>query len=68
MVNLFLQRSSSGVVTLKPKVQSKIEGVFPVYTEEDFEEEFEKFFSIKKSEIIKGSKRTLYLMVKKGKV
>ena len=63
------------IVEFIPKEDSQVqkllatrEDIFPNYTKDDFEEEFEKFFSTKKSETIKGSKRTLYLMVKKEKL
>ncbi len=63
------------IIEFIPKKDSQVqkllatrEDIFPDYTKEGFEKEFEKYFIIKKSESIKGSKRTLYLMVKKGKV
>lgn len=39
--------------------------IFSQYTQKDFENEFEQFFSIKEAVPIKGSKRVLYLMEKK---
>lgn len=63
------------IVEFIPKEDSQVqkllatrEDIFPNYTREGFEKSFKTFFNIKKTEIIKGSKRTLYLMVKKGKV
>ena len=57
------------IVEFIPKEDSQVQkllttrkDIFPDYTKDGFEESFEKFFSIKKSESIKGSKRTLYLM------
>lgn len=41
--------------------------IFKEYTKEHFEKAFSAFFQIKKAVSIKGSKRTLYLMEKKGK-
>lgn len=51
-----------------PKVQKLLltrEDIFPDYTKEAFEEDLNKVFSIKGSEEIEGSDRTLYLMEKK---
>lgn len=41
------------------------EDIFPHYTKEDFEREFEKLFTIQEKVSIKGSLRTLYLMEKR---
>jgi hypothetical protein len=38
------------------------EDVFPGYTQEGFERAFEPVFDVQRSELIKGSERTLYLM------
>lgn len=39
--------------------------IFPNYTKKDFEDAFIPYFKIKESVVIKGSKRTLYLMERK---
>lgn len=39
--------------------------IFTHYTQTDFEQEFEKYFKIKKATPIRGSKRILYLMERK---
>lgn len=39
--------------------------IFTNYTQEYFEEAFSAYFTIKQKEVIKGSKRTLYLLEKK---
>lgn len=41
------------------------EDVFPKYTQEDFEQEFGKFFKTVKKAALPNSKRTLYLLAKK---
>jgi hypothetical protein len=41
--------------------------IFSEYTKKDFEKAFSTFFNIRKAVAIKGSKRTLYLMEKRGK-
>lgn len=52
-----------------PKVQKLLstrEDIFPNYTQEAFEEEFGKFFSMLESRVIEGSNRILYLMEIRG--
>jgi hypothetical protein len=60
------------IIEFIPKNDSQIqrllatrEDIFHTYSEERFELEFMKFFTIKTSKRIKGSKRTLYLMKKR---
>ncbi len=49
------------------KLLSSREDIFVDYNEKGFEEAFKQFFEIKKKTIIKGTKRTLYLMTGKKK-
>ena len=60
------------VIEFVPKEDSQVqkllatrEDIFPNYTKEGFETAFSRLFTIKNISNIKGSKRTLYLMVKK---
>lgn len=62
------------IIEFIPKEDSQVqkllvtrEDIFPNYTKENFEKEFARFFSIKKSSNIKNSKRKLYLMINKNK-
>lgn len=57
------------VIEFVPKEDSQVkrlllnrEDIFPHYTQKDFETAFKKCFTIKKSESVKDSCRTLYLM------
>ena len=52
-----------------PKVQKLLatrEDIFPNYTREAFEEEFNKLFRIEECRKVRGSDRTLYLMNRRG--
>lgn len=60
------------VIEFVPKEDSQVqrlllnrEDIFPNYTRKDFEAAFKKFFTIKKSEPVRDSSRTLYLMSSK---
>ncbi|MDP2720721.1 MAG: SAM-dependent methyltransferase [bacterium] len=61
------------IIEFIPKEDSQVqkllasrEDIFPNYSQNAFEKEFSALFSIKRSEKVKGSKRTLYLMSKKA--
>ena len=56
----FIPKSDSQV----KKLLSTREDIFGNYSQEGFEKEFTKFFKIKKSADIKGSKRILYLLIR----
>jgi ribosomal protein L11 methylase PrmA len=69
LAEFFALLSQSLIIEFIPKEDSQVqkllssrEDIFPNYTEDNFEGVFQKFFTIKKVENIKGSKRTLYLM------
>lgn len=74
LAQFFANTSQSLIIEFVPKedpqaqilLQSR-EDIFANYNRESFEKEFGKFFSIKEREILPRSKRSLYLMVKKGK-
>ncbi len=60
------------IIEFVPKTDSQVQhllatrkDIFTCYYEKNFEEEFEKYFSIKLKEDISGSERKLYLMRKK---
>ena len=60
------------IIEFVPKVDSQVqrllatrEDIFPDYTQEIFENEFEHYFELKDSTKISGSERTLYLMRKR---
>jgi len=69
-IALFFSRlCRSLVVEFIPKDDSQVrlllatrEDVFPGYTQEGFEREFQKHFAIERREAVAGSKRVLYLM------
>ena len=72
LANFFSLICSYLIIEFIPKEDSQVqkllasrEDIFPNYTKKGFESEFNKLFIIKKSSIIRGSKRILYLMVKK---
>ncbi len=69
IAEFFAQLCRFLIVEFVPKDDSQVkrllatrEDIFPNYTQEEFEKEFARYFSTLKSEKIKGSKRTLYLM------
>jgi len=45
------------------KLLSSRKDIFPDYTQQDFEKIFRKYFQIENSVKIKGTPRTLYLMI-----
>lgn len=57
----FIPKSDSNV----ERLLSRREDIFPDYTQQNFEEEFNEFFNILDSKKIEDSERTLYLMKKK---
>ncbi len=68
----FQRMCNSLIIEFIPKSDSKVqkllatrEDVFPGYTSEGFEREFERWFEIRQAAKIEGSQRTLYLMEKK---
>ncbi|GAG18788.1 unnamed protein product, partial [marine sediment metagenome] len=63
---------SSLIIEFVPKSDSQVErllstreDIFPDYTQEAFESEFQRYFSIQSSVRIRDSERTLYLMRKR---
>ncbi|MDY0027420.1 MAG: hypothetical protein RBR58_00245 [Candidatus Humimicrobiaceae bacterium] len=61
------------IIEFVPKDDSQVQrllstrkDIFPCYTKQNFEYEFCQYFNIKRIEKIKDSRRTLYLMQKKG--
>lgn len=72
LAGFFKDVCNSLVIEFVPKSDPKVQqllttrrDIFPNYTQEAFEDEFSKLFSIQTSEKIKNSSRTLYLMVNK---
>ncbi|MFC2157977.1 SAM-dependent methyltransferase [Acidobacteriota bacterium] len=72
IADFFQKLCSSLIIEFIPKTDSQIkrllvsrEDIFPEYTQEMFEKEFGQFFSIERTEPIKDSERTLYLMRKR---
>jgi len=68
----FSRLCRSLIIEFIPKSDSQVsrllitrEDIFTDYTQENFENEFRKFFTIKRSIKIKGSQRTLYLMMRR---
>ncbi|MDP2671618.1 MAG: SAM-dependent methyltransferase [bacterium] len=73
LASLFAKLCNNLVVEFIPKEDSQVqkllatrEDIFPDYTKEGFEKAFANFFLIEKCELIKASKRFLYLMRKNG--
>jgi hypothetical protein len=69
IANFFSQVCKSLIIEFIPKDDSQVqrllstrEDIFPEYTQQDFEIEFKKYFTINNIENIKDSKRTMYLM------
>jgi len=69
IANFFSQVCKSLIIEFVPKDDSQVqrllstrEDIFPGYTQQDFEIEFKKYFTINNIENIKDSKRTMYLM------
>jgi len=69
IANFFSQVCKSLIIEFVPKDDSQVqrllstrEDIFPEYTQQDFEIEFKKYFTINNIENIKDSKRTMYLM------
>lgn len=61
------------IIEFVPKSDSQVQrllatrqDIFPEYTKQIFENEFNKYFIIQRSTTIKDSRRTLYLMQRKG--
>ncbi len=74
LAEFFSYLCNSLVIEFIPKEDSQVqklltsrEDVFPNYKKEDFEKEFGRFFTVKKQENVKNSKRTLYLMTNKNR-
>ncbi|TET13867.1 MAG: class I SAM-dependent methyltransferase [Actinobacteria bacterium] len=72
IANFFNSICKSLIIEFVPKDDSQVqrllstrEDIFPDYTQQNFEIEFKKYFTIKNAENIKDSKRTMYLMKKK---
>jgi hypothetical protein len=72
IVNFFNFICKSLIIEFVPKDDSQVqrllstrEDIFPDYTREAFENEFDRYFSIKRIEKIRDSKRILYLMQKR---
>ncbi len=72
LAEFFSSLCNSLVIEFVPKEDSQVqklltsrEDVFPNYKKGDFEKEFGRFFTVKKQENVKNSKRTLYLMANK---
>jgi hypothetical protein len=72
LAEFFSSICNSLIIEFIPKEDSQVnkllasrEDVFPNYKKESFEKDFGQFFTVKKQEGIKNSKRTLYLMVNK---
>lgn len=68
----FSQVCKSLIIEFVPKDDSQVqkllstrEDIFPDYTQQDFEIEFKKYFTINNIENINDSKRTIYLMKKR---
>ncbi len=71
IAELFANQCQFCMVEFIPKEDSQVkkllmnrEDIFPEYSKSGFEKTFKKYFKIKKSTDIKGSKRVLYLMEK----
>ncbi len=69
LANFFAERCKWLVIEFVPKSDSQVqkllasrEDIFPNYTREGFESTFAARFAICKSEVVRGSERTLYLM------
>lgn len=72
IASLVKDKCSYLIIEFVPKSDSKVkillsqrEDIFDLYTEENFEKVFKKYFKIIKKENISGSQRYLYLMEKK---
>ena len=72
IVDFFSKICKSLIIEFVPKEDSQVQrllsardDIFQDYTQQLFEYEFEKYFRIQDSVVVKDSKRTLYLMVKK---
>ena len=69
IANFFSQVCKSLIIEFVPKDDSQVqrllstrEDIFPEYTQQNFEIEFKKYFTINNIKNIKDSKRTMYLM------
>ncbi len=72
IASFFREICNSLIIEFVPKRDSNVQrllatrkDIFPNYTQEAFESEFSKLFSIEDSVNIRNSERTLYLMVRK---
>ena len=72
LASFFTKVCRSLIIEFVPKEDSQVqkllatrEDIFPNYTTEGFEDAFSNFFTIKNKSGIKGSKRILYLMIRK---
>lgn len=72
IANFFNSICKSLIIEFVPKDDSQVqrllstrEDIFPDYTQQAFESEFKKYFTIKNAENINDSKRTIYLMKKR---
>ena len=72
LASFFTKVCQSLIIEFVPKEDSQVQkllatrvDIFPNYTKEGFEDVFSNFFTIKNKSDIKGSKRILYLMIRK---
>ena len=72
IANFFEKICNSLIIEFVPKSDTQVqrllktrEDIFPDYTQQTFENTFKRFFTIENSVKIKGSERTLYLMLKR---
>jgi len=73
IAHFFYKICNSIIIEFVPKNDSQVqrllstrEDIFPDYTQQSFEEEFGKYFTIQRCERIRDSERILYLMNRKG--
>ncbi len=73
IADFFKEVCTSLIVEFVPKTDSQVQrllstrkDIFPDYKQEVFESEFSRYFTVQRSEKIKDSERTLYLMRRKG--
>ena len=73
IADFFEKICSSLIIEFVPKTDSQVKrllstrkDIFPDYKQQIFEDEFNRYFTIRSSVKIKNSERTLYLMYRKG--
>lgn len=71
VASFFSQISNSLIIEFVPKDDSLVEkllstrvDIFPDYTQSGFESDFQRYFLIRETAVVKGSKRVVYLMEK----